>query len=136
MLPGIGDREGTGGEFLEASLDEVAFRFHGRVFLDRVPTWLPDTPEALQGVAQCSVLAEAVAVFAGDTDEPWLPDQLTRFFNLRPEVSAACVSSPDAERAMVFTRRTRRVRSIRPSLARSASHKDSGAPVPGVEQVL
>lgn len=126
LLPGTGGRQATGGEFLETSLDEVAFRFQGRVVLESVPAWLPDTPEALQGVAQCSVLAEAVAVFAGDTDAPWLPDRLTRFFNLRPEVSAACVSSPDAERAMVFTPADA-TRSLDPALGWLDPHRPTTA---------
>lgn len=103
MLPGAGHSGGTGGEALEASLDEVAFRFQGRIAVERTPTWSSDAPEGLQAVAQCSVLAEAVAVFVGGADAPELPDRLTRFFSLRPEVSATCVSSPDAERAVVFT---------------------------------
>jgi hypothetical protein len=103
LLPGARYQDATGGEVLEASLDEVAFRFQGRIAVERAPTWSPDSPEGLRAVAQCSVLAEAVAVFVGGLDAQELPDRLTRFFRLRPEVSAACVSSPDAERAVVFT---------------------------------
>lgn len=102
MLPSAGHR-GAGGEALEASLDEVAFRFQGRIAVERTPTWSSDSPEGLRAVAQCSVLAEAVAVFVGGADVPELPDRLTRFFSLRPEISATCVSSPDAELAVVFT---------------------------------
>jgi hypothetical protein len=102
MLPGAGHRDSAGGEVLEASLDEVAFRFQGRISVDRTPSWSPDSPEGLRAVAQCTVLAEAVAVFAGDADAPELPGGLTRFFRLRPEISAACVSSSEAELAVVF----------------------------------
>lgn len=100
---GARHRDSAGGEALEASLDEVSFRFQDRIAVERTPTWSPDSPEGLRPVAQCTVLAEAVAVFVGDTDaRADLPEKLTRFFLLRPEVSAACVSSPDAEQAVVF----------------------------------
>ena len=104
ILPGVRHRDAGAGDLLEASLDEVAFRFQGRVVIERAPAWSPDAPLGLRAVAQCAVLAEAVAVFAGDTDaRAELPERLTRFFGLRPEVSAACVSSPDAEQAVVFS---------------------------------
>lgn len=102
MLPGARHQDGAGGEVLEASLDEVAFRFQGRIIVERTPVWSPDSPEGLRPVAHCSVLAEAVAVFVGGIDAPELPDRLTRFFRLRPEVSAVCVSSPDGEQAVVY----------------------------------
>ena len=104
ILPGLRHRDAGAGDLLEASLDEVAFRFQGRIVIERAPAWSPDAPQGLRAVAQCAVLAEAVAVFAGDTDaRAELPERLTRFFGLRPEVSAACVSSPDAEQAVVFS---------------------------------
>jgi hypothetical protein len=102
-LPGVRHRDAGAGDLLESSLDEVAFRFQGRVIIERAPAWSPDAPYGLRPVAQCAVLAEAVAVFTGDTDaRADLPERLTRFFRLR-EVSAVCVSSPDAERAVVFS---------------------------------
>lgn len=104
ILAGVRRRDAGAGDLLEASLDEVAFRFQGRVAIERAPAWSPDTPQDLRPLAQCGVLAEAVAVFVGDIDaRAELPDRLTRFFRLRPEISAACVSSPDAEQAMVFS---------------------------------
>jgi hypothetical protein len=92
------------GDLLEASLDEVAFRFRGHIVIELAPAWSLDAPQGLQAAAQCAVLAEAVAVFVGDTDvRAELPERLTRFFGLRPEVSAACVSSADAEQAVVLS---------------------------------
>jgi hypothetical protein len=92
------------GDPLEASLEELGFRFQGRVVIELAPVWVPDAPQGLRAVAQCAVLAEAVAVFVGDGDtRAELPERLTRFFGLRPEVSAACVSSPDADQAVVFS---------------------------------
>ena len=103
ILPGTRHRDAGAGDLLEASLEEVAFRFQGRVVIELAPAWSPDAPQGLRAVAQCAVLAEAVAVFVGDTDaRAELPERLTRFFGLRPEVSAACVSSRDAEQAVVF----------------------------------
>jgi len=104
ILPGVRHRDPGSGDLLEASLEEVAFRFQGSIVIEHAPTWSPDAPQGLRAVAQCAVLAEAVAVFAGDIDaRAQLPDRLTRFFGLRPEVSAACVSSPDADQAVVFS---------------------------------
>jgi hypothetical protein len=103
IVPGVGHWDAGAGDLLEASLDEVAFRFQGRIVIERAPAWSTDAPQGLQAVAQCVVLAEAVAVFVGDTDaRAALPERLTWFFRLRPEVSAACVSSPDAEQTVVF----------------------------------
>jgi hypothetical protein len=104
ILPGVRHRDAGAGDLLEVSLDEVAFRFQGRIVIERAPAWSPDAPEGLRAVAQCTVLAETVAVFAGETDARGeLPERLTRFFGLRPRVSAVCVSSPDAEQAVVFS---------------------------------
>ena len=104
ILPGVRHRDAGAGDLLEASLDEVAFRFQRRIVIEHAPAWSPDAPQGLRAVAQCAVLAEAVAVFVGDTDaRAELPERLTRFFGLHPEVSAACVSSPDAEQAVVFS---------------------------------
>lgn len=104
ILPGVLRRDAGATDLLEVSLEEVAFRFQGRIVIERAPAWSPDAPQGLRALAQCAVLAEAVAVFIGDTDpREELPERLTRFFRLRPEVSAACVSSPDAEQAVVFS---------------------------------
>jgi hypothetical protein len=102
VLPGVWHRDVGAGDLLEASLDEVAFRFQGRIVIERAPVWSLDAPQGLRAVAQCAVLAEAVAVFAEDTARAELPERLTRFFDLHSEVSAACVSSPDAEQAVLF----------------------------------
>lgn len=103
LLPGAGHLGAGAGDLLERSLDEVAFRFKGRVVFERDPAWSRDAPRGLRAVAQCAVLGEAVAVFAGDTDARTdLPERLTWFFGLHPEVSAVCVSSPDAQQAVVF----------------------------------
>jgi hypothetical protein len=104
ILSGVRQQDAEAGDLLEASLDEVTFRFQGRVVTEHAPRWSPDAPQGLRAVAQCAVLAEAVAVFAGDINA-WaeLPEQLTRFFRLRPEICAACVSSPDAEQAVIFS---------------------------------
>ena len=103
ILPGVRHRDAGAGDLLEASLEDVVFRFQGRVVIERAPAWSPDAPQGLRAVAQCAVLAEGVAVFVGDTDaRAELPERLTRFFGLYPGVSAACVSSPDAEQAVVF----------------------------------
>ena len=104
ILLGVRHRDAGAGDLLKASLEEVAFRFQGRIVIELAPAWSPDAPQGLQAVAQCDVLAESVAVFVGDTDaQAELPERLTRFFGLHPEVSAACVSSPDAEQAVVFS---------------------------------
>jgi hypothetical protein len=104
ILPGARHLNVGAGDLLEASLDEVAFRFQGRVVIERAPAWSLDAPQGLRAVAQCAVLAEAVAVFVGETDaRAELPERLTQFFGLRPEVSAACVSSADAEQAVIFS---------------------------------
>lgn len=104
IMPGGRPRDAEAGDLLEASLDEVAFRFRDHLVIERSPAWSPDAPQGLRALAQCAVLAEAVAVFVGDTDaRAELPERLTRFFRLRPEVSTACVTSPDAERAVVLS---------------------------------
>jgi hypothetical protein len=104
ILPGVRHQVAGAGDLLNASLDEVAFRFQGRIVIEHTPGWSPDAPQGLLAVAQCAVLAEAVAVFAGDPDaRAELPEQLSGFFRLHPELSAVCVSSPDAEQAAVFS---------------------------------
>jgi hypothetical protein len=104
ILPGVWHPDAGAGDLLEASLDEVVFRFQGRIIIERAPAWSADAPQGLRAVAQCAVLAEAVAVFTGDTDaRAELLERLTRFFRLRPKISAACVSSPDGEQAVVFS---------------------------------
>ena len=123
VLPGVWHRDATAGDLLEASLDEVAFRFQGRIVIERAPVWSLDAPQGLRAVAQCAVLAEAVAVFVGDTDaRSELPERLTRFFGLHSEVSAACVSSPDAEQAVVFSPADV-TRSINPALGWLDPHR-------------
>ncbi|NUR00227.1 MAG: hypothetical protein HOY79_27970 [Streptomyces sp.] len=97
----------SGGEVdepLKASLDEVAFRFRGRVSMEFHPAWSPEVPEGMRAFAQCAVLAEAVAVLVGDTDT-WssAPEGLGRFFSLYADISAICVTSGDAERAVVLS---------------------------------
>jgi len=104
IVPRVGRRDAGAGDLLEGSLDEVAFRFQGCIVIERAAAWSADAPDGMRALAQCAVLAEAVAVFVGDTDaRADLPERLQRFFRLRPEVSAVCVSSPDAERAVVFS---------------------------------
>ncbi|MFE7835956.1 hypothetical protein ACFU53_07825 [Streptomyces sp. NPDC057474] len=97
----------SGGEVdepLKASLEEVAFRFRGRISMEFHPAWSPEVPEGMRAFAQCAVLAEAVAVLVGDTDT-WssAPEGLGRFFNLYADISAICVTSSDAERAVVLS---------------------------------
>jgi hypothetical protein len=125
LLPGARHDDAGAGDLLEASLDEVAFRFQGRVVVERAPAWSLDAPQGLRAVAQCAVLAEPVAVFVGDTDaRAELPERLTRFFGQRPEFSAACVSSPDAEQAVLFTPATV-TRSLNPALGWLDPHRQS-----------
>ncbi|MGQ4332398.1 hypothetical protein [Streptomyces hayashii] len=95
---------GEGDEPLKASLEEVAFRFRGRISTEFHPAWSPEVPEGMRPFAQCAVLAEAVAVLVGDTDT-WLSasEGLGRFFNLYADISAICVTSDDAERAVVLS---------------------------------
>ena len=45
ILPGAWHRNAGAGDLLEASLEEVAFRFQGRVVIERVPAWSPDAPQ-------------------------------------------------------------------------------------------
>ena len=68
------------------------------------PAWSPEVPQGMQAFAQCAVLAEAVAVLVGDTDT-WssAPEGLGRFLNLYADISAICVTSADAERAVVLS---------------------------------
>jgi len=103
ILPGSRHQTLEAGDVLEA-LEEIAFRFQGRIVIDREPTWSLDAPQGLRAAAQCTVLAEVIAVLVGDMEaRAELPEQLTVFFSLRAEVSAVCVSSPDAQQALVFS---------------------------------
>ncbi|MEU6546473.1 hypothetical protein [Streptomyces sp. NPDC046859] len=97
----------SGGEVdepLKASLEDVAFRFRGRISVEFSPAWSPDVPEGMRAFAQCAVLAEAVAVLVGDTDT-WssAPEGFGRFFNMYADISAICVTSADAARAVVLS---------------------------------
>ncbi|WP_217567295.1 hypothetical protein [Streptomyces sp. GbtcB7] len=91
-------------ELLKASLEDVAFRFRGRISMEFNPAWSPEVPEGMRAFAQCAVLAEAVAVLVGDTDT-WssAPEGLGRFFDRYADISAICVTSGDAERALVLS---------------------------------
>ncbi|MDH6215281.1 hypothetical protein M2283_002585 [Streptomyces pseudovenezuelae] len=95
---------GVADEPLKDSLEELAFRFRGRISTEFHPAWSPEVPQGMRAIAQCAVLAEAVAVLVGDTDT-WssAPEELGRFFNLYADISAICVTSADAERAVVLS---------------------------------
>ena len=89
---------------MRAALAQLELRFDRQVAVDYSPAWREWQSGQLSPVAQCSVLGQSVAVFttapgplAGE------PSDVAVFLRRYPDVSAVCLSSPDARDAALLT---------------------------------
>ncbi|HEX8095356.1 hypothetical protein [Jatrophihabitans sp.] len=110
----------TGGDPVAAALRQLELRFDGQVVVDRSPAWAQwqseqwqseqsqseqwQSEQSLSAVAQCSALGSSVALFstplgplAGE------PSAVAVFLRRYPDISAVCLSSPDARDAALLT---------------------------------
>jgi hypothetical protein len=91
-----------------AVLRQLEFRFDRQVAVDFSPVWqhwqAAERSTALTAVAQCSALGDSVAVFtapaAALTGEP---AEVAVFLRRYPDISAVCLSTPDARHAVLLT---------------------------------
>ena len=94
----------TGDDPVRAVLDELELRFDRQVAVDYSPAWREWQSAELSPVAQVSALGQSVAVFttprgplAGE------PSDVAVFLRRYPDISAVCLSSPDARDAALLT---------------------------------
>lgn len=93
---------------VEAALRQLESRFDRQVVVDFSPAWKQwqstERPTALSAVAQCSALGDSVALFtappAALTAEP---AEVAVFLRRYPDISAVCLSTPDARHAVLLT---------------------------------
>lgn len=101
---GAGKAAGAGEDPVRAVLDQLELRFDRQVAVDYAPAWREWQSAELSPVAQCSALGQSVAVFttlrgplAGE------PSDVAVFLRRYPDISAVCLSSPDARDAALLT---------------------------------
>ena len=89
---------------VRAALRQLDLRFGGQVAVDHAPAWQDWQSAELSAVAQCSALGSSVALFttpqgplAGE------PSGVAVFLRRYPDISAVCLSSPDARDAALLT---------------------------------
>ena len=94
----------TGDDPVRAVLDQLELRFDRQVAVDYSPAWREWQSAELSPVAQCSALGQSVAVFttprgplAGE------PSDVAVFLRRYPDISAVCLSTPDARHAVLLT---------------------------------
>lgn len=111
---------GTGADPVRAALRQLESRFGRQVAVDPAPVWRhwqpaeqpagqsaeqsPAQPAELSAVAQCSTLGNSVALFT----TPRLPLEtepagIALFLRQHPDISAVCLSTPDAREAVLLT---------------------------------
>lgn len=92
------------GDPVEAALRELEERFDGQVVLDYAPSWRHWQSGQMAAVAQCSALGNTVAVFTAPDGLPaGEPAGVAFFLRYYPDVSAVCLSAPDAAEAVLLT---------------------------------
>jgi hypothetical protein len=89
---------------VKATLRQLELRFDRQVGVDYAPAWRDWQSAELSPVAQCSALGNSVALFttplgplAGE------PAEVAMFLRQHPDLSAVCLSSPDAREAVLLT---------------------------------
>jgi hypothetical protein len=87
-----------------AVLRELELRFDRQVVVDYAPAWKQWQSAEMSPVAQCSALGNSVAVFtAGLTPLAGEPAGVAVFLRQYPDISAVCLSSADAQEAVLLT---------------------------------
>jgi hypothetical protein len=91
-------------DLIEATLRQLELRFDRQVVVDFAPAWKQWPSTRLTAVAQCSALGNSVALFATPQRPPAAEPAEVALFLLRyPDISAVCLSSPDAREAVLLT---------------------------------
>ena len=89
---------------VEVVLRQLELRFDRQVVVDRFPAWKQWQSAQLSAVAQCSALGDSVALFSAPpaalTAEP---AEVAVFLRRYPDISAVCLSTPDARHAVLLT---------------------------------
>ena len=89
---------------VEVVLRQLELRFDRQVVVDRSPAWKHWQSAQLSAVAQCSALGDSVALFSAPpaalTAEP---AEVAVFLRRYPDISAVCLSTPDARHAVLLT---------------------------------
>jgi len=89
---------------VEAVLRQLELRFDGQVALDFAPSWQHWQSAQMSALAQCSALGNTVAVFGAPDGLPaGEPAGVAFFLRYYPDVSAVCLTSPDAQDAVLLT---------------------------------
>jgi hypothetical protein len=106
--PAVGHRrpgpDQAGEDLIEAALRQLELRFDRQVVVDYSPAWKQWQPAGLSAVAQCSALGNSVALFATAlTPLTGEPAGVAVFLRRYPDISAVCLSSPDAREAVLLT---------------------------------
>lgn len=100
----LGLAAATDGDPLQASLRQLELRFDRQVAVDYFPAWSRFQPAGLSALAQCSALGNSVAVFTTPlvplTGEP---GAVAMFLRQHPDISAVCLTTPDASEAVLLT---------------------------------
>lgn len=99
-----GSGSAPAGDPVEAALRELEQRFDGQVVLDYAPSWRHWQSGQMAAVAQCDALGNTVAVFTAPDGLPaGEPAGVAFFLRYYPDVSAVCLTAPDAGDAVLLT---------------------------------
>ena len=86
-----------GADPVAAVLRELELRFDRQVAVDYAPAWKQWQSVEMSPVAQCSALGNSVALFTTElTPLTGEPAGVAVFLRQYPDISAVCLSSPDA----------------------------------------
>lgn len=88
---------------VRAALRQLELRFDGQVAVDHSPAWQEEQPAGMAPVARCSALGTSVAVFTGPGPLTGEPSGVALFLRHHPDISAVCLSTPDAQEAVLLT---------------------------------
>lgn len=92
------------GDPVTVALRHLELRFDRQVVVDVAPAWKEWPSAGMSAVAQCSALGDSVAVFTAParalTGEP---AGVAVFLRRHPDISAVCLSTPDAREAVLLT---------------------------------
>ncbi|HEV2887595.1 MAG TPA: hypothetical protein VGX49_11830 [Jatrophihabitans sp.] len=105
--PAVADRrpgsDQAGEDLIGVALRQLELRFDRQVVVDYSPAWKQWQPAGLSAVAQCSALGNSVALFATSLPLTGEPAGVAVFLRRYPDISAVCLSSPDAREAVLLT---------------------------------
>jgi hypothetical protein len=90
---------------VRAALSQLELRFDRQVAVDYAPGWAQWHSAEMSAVAQCSALGNSVALFTtpGAPAELGEPAGVAIFLRQYPDISAVCLTTPDAAEAVLLT---------------------------------